>query len=240
MWGVSMRLKDWFCIEAFFIPLWVLLGSGLGLIGVRNMSGATEQFWIGATIAVTIMAWATGARQVSRERSSKEQDNEIEKSLGQLVSVTQPSPVNIIQAAAAKILDLEGQLKQIQRGSPRSITAEQWDAMSSILCELPTHVPQIIVLFREEYFEAASYAREFARIFQYHGIGGSILTIASPPLSADLTGLVLRYESSQRKPDILIRLSRALTLAHIDHREEAVPLPPELKGFCELVVGRNQ
>jgi hypothetical protein len=234
-----MRLKDWLCIEAFYIPLWVLLGSFLGLIGVGKMNAVTERFWIVATVAVAMMAWRTGARQVFRERLSSEQDNQIEKSLGQLVSVTQPSPVNIIQAAAAKILDLEGQLKQIQRGSPRSITAAQWDAMSSILCELPIRVPQIIVLFREEYFEAASYAREFARLFQYHGIGGSVLTIASPPLSADLTGLILRYESSQRKPDILVRLSRALTLAHIDHREEAVPLPTELRGYCELVVGRS-
>jgi hypothetical protein len=231
--------SDYFSIDSIYVPLWVLLGSFLGLVGVGSINALIEGVWITASVVVALMAWRTGARQVHRERLADQQAKDIKNSLGKLVSVTEPSPSNVIAAAAAKILDLEKQLKDIQQDSPRSISAEQWDAMSSILRELPSRVPHIIVLFREEYFESARYAREFVSLFQFHDIGGAILPNPIPPLTADVNGLVLRYDSSQQKPDIITRLSRALTLAHIDHHEEAVPFPADLKGNCQLVVGKK-
>src|SRR6266849_5014953 len=109
--AIRDRYPDYFTIEAGYVPLWVLLGSALGLIGIPNMSSSFEIIWIVLSLLVALMAWRTGAHQVRRGRQADAQVAEINQTLGKLVSVTESSPVNVIRATAAKILDLERQLK---------------------------------------------------------------------------------------------------------------------------------
>lgn len=238
-----MQFRDWFNVGTLTAPLGVLFAFGFGFFAGPVMSMTDEILWMVGALIVASLTWWSTAQSATNNRLSNSRDLDIKEKLGSLVDVASGEPASkVLGAAAAKILDLEKQLRDIQHGIPRTITAEQWDAMSSILRALPSPppLPHIIVVFREEYFETARYAREFVRLFQYHSIGGGMLTNPVPPLTADVNGLVLRYDNTQEKAEIITRVSQALTVAHIDHREEAVALPLDLRRHCELVVGKSE
>jgi hypothetical protein len=123
-----MRLKDWFSVQALYLPFWVFLGSGMGLLG-HGMNLGTEEVWIVISIVVALMSWWTGARQVYRERLAALRDREIQENLGKLVSVTEPSTSNILTAAAAKILTLEYSQTQLA-DQLEQIRAREWPQLT--------------------------------------------------------------------------------------------------------------
>lgn len=223
-------MGDWLSAESLYVPSWVIIGTAAGLWGPTSMMGKFA--WAAIGLVIASFAWRASAKQTRQSR-------EITKNLGKLVSVTEPSPANILAAAAAKILELEGGINDLKDRRPRTISAEQWDQMSDVFRALGSRTVRIVVVFQEKYYEAARYGREFAGFFQHHGIGGAALTNAVPPVPDDMRGVVIRYDNGSQKPEVVDRLARALAVTHVEYRIEASPFPPELRNCCELIIGRN-
>lgn len=127
--------SDWFSASALYIPAWILAGTGMGIWGPRTVPAIVIWLVIGGLIA--IFAWRASAQQVMQSRL-------IAENLGKLVSVTEPSPVNILTAAAAKILTLESEINSVKEGQWRSISARQKKAFHDSLSGEITQVWELI------------------------------------------------------------------------------------------------
>lgn len=93
-------MRDWLSWDALYVPSWILAGTILALWGITQVSALAAIIWLAIGFAIALLAWRASAHQVRDGR-------EIRENIGKLVSVTEPSPKNILAAAAAKILTLE-------------------------------------------------------------------------------------------------------------------------------------
>jgi hypothetical protein len=235
-------MRDWFSGSALYIPLWMLAGTGMGLWGA-HMSGMAEALWVLIGFAVAGLAWRASAQQVRVGR-------EIQENLGKLVSVTEPSPVNVLAAAAAKILTLEHaqneatsklsnlqeEITLLKKDQQRTVSRAQWKAISQVLTALANKEQRLSLSIKVPYgdLEAEKYAKDFMRIFSC-GIGSDNL------IGPDLVGLIIRVRDRSLIPPTATYLSQALEAAGIEHRIDSLDLqfPLRTEFETELVVGSN-
>jgi hypothetical protein len=99
-------MRDWFSASALYVPLWIIAGTVMGLWGT-GMGNPVGALWVLIGCAIAALAWRASAHQAKESRL-------ISENLGKLVSVTEPSPANILAAAGAKILTLDNELRQLK------------------------------------------------------------------------------------------------------------------------------
>jgi hypothetical protein len=157
----------------------VLLGTIIGVWGATKVSplAAVALTLIGFVVA--LFGWRAAAYQAMENR-------EIREHLEKLVSVTEPSPKNILVAAAAKILDLEHQQKvlrdslaelQDERASrwPR-LTESQGKQFVTALKELPIKErPPVVYFFQNPFLaDCLEFAGSLCRLVQEAGWSANI------------------------------------------------------------------
>jgi hypothetical protein len=196
--GVFMR--DWFTGEAIYVPSWVLAGTIMGLWGVTKVSLVATVVWLLVGTVIAGLAWRASVGQARQGRL-------VVENLGKLVSVTTPSPVNIIAAAGAKILTLDHEISELkaelQRQSRRTLSPAQKEAITKSLQESKEYLA-IGILLRADNAEADEYARQFSLIFSHLGMGGALYPYNLPE---DLTGLVIRVEDPKAPPSRVLGVS---------------------------------
>ncbi len=114
----GVRMGDWFSGAAIYVPAWVLAGTAMGLWGVTNVSPLATAAWLAIGFVIAGLAWYASAQQVKQERA-------IADNLGKLVNVTEPSPRNILVAAAAKILTLDHEISEL-KGELAACKSREW------------------------------------------------------------------------------------------------------------------
>jgi hypothetical protein len=225
-------MRDWFSAGALYIPAWILLGALMGIWGPHDATAIA--IWILASVVVASFGWRAGAGQAKQSR-------EIHENLGKLVRVTEPSPVNILTAAAAKILTLESEINAVKRQQPRRLNHDQIEAMSAYFESVPREERSgITILVHKNNPEATQYGRDLDFLFRNFGLAHGLQPDSG--IGRDLVGVIIRVKDDQSRPPIAKHLSEALTRAKIEHRIEALSnlqfgFAP--KTDCQLVLGRN-
>jgi hypothetical protein len=226
-------MRDWFRASALYNPLWIVAGTIMGLWGT-GMSTWVGVLWVAIGCVIAIVAWRASAQQVREGRL-------ISENLGKLVSVTEPSPVNILAAAAAKILTLESEINALKRQQQRNLSQDQIETMSAYFDSVPFEEKSAIwVFFRRNNPEATLYAKQLGRFLSDQRLGGG--WSEDSKIEPDLAGVVVRVKDNQSPPAIAWHLSEALKRANIESRIEVMPdlqygFPPLTE--CQLIIGKN-
>lgn len=150
-------LRDWLNPASWYVPLWVLAGTVMGIIGPHGPVGIGVWLILGAIIAV--FAWKASAEQTKQSR-------EIHEYLGKLVDASSSSPTAIISAVAAKILALEARVADLKW---RTVTADQRKRFCDAMPK-DRRIPMWCVWCAPADAEAVSYAKQVLRMFVEGGV----------------------------------------------------------------------
>ncbi len=217
-------MRDWFSASSLYIPCWVVAGTIMGLWGT-GMSPSVAIAWVAIGLAIAGLAWRASAHQVREGR-------EIRENLGKLVNVTEPSPVNILAAAGAKILTLEhaqdelkSQLDDWTRVFWRRMRDDEKVALKGSLAQLGKHSVRIVNAERVDCTEVAG---DLRGVFESAG-----WEVQETPLSTESMESDLHYRAS---------VSGLLVLAKFRHptgktaKGVADALRPIVKGISSAYV----
>ena len=154
-------MRDRFSVKTLVIPAWVLAGIAQYLWGPPGVTARVV--WILVGLGIAYFAWRAA---VDQEKEAQD----IATNLGKLVSVTEPSPKNILAAAAAKILTLEhsqtqlaAQLDQIRAREWQRLTNAQKTDLAERLRKIGPHTVWIV---RPQNLDCIALAADFDSVFR--------------------------------------------------------------------------
>jgi len=205
----------WFSGTAVFLAGSFAFGITVGLVGIRTAVSNRFLLFFGIiAVILTAFAWWTAADNEETSAAQKRQLMAIRESVEKLAKATNmrlEDPNQILAAAAAKLLEQDKKILELQ---PRKLSSNTIKKLTPAAHEFCQVIKKVLVTAANGNQEAQSYAMEFVKAFKASGCE-SDLSLPIPGLRPDVIGIHIGVRNLQNIPESALTLSKILSDASI-------------------------